>query len=42
MTDLNMSETEMKNLCRYYWIAGFWCGSAVTASVMTVVGLLIW
>ena len=39
-------DEEMKGLCRYYWIAGYWCGywlgSAVTASVMTVVGLVIW
>ena len=35
-------ENEMKKAFRYYWTGGFWCGSAVTASAMTVVGLIIW
>jgi len=35
-------EEELIKACRYYWIGGFWAGSAVTASAMTVVGLIIW
>ena len=35
-------ETELKNANRYFWCDGCFKCSAVTASVMTVVGLIVW